>query len=234
MQTRSYGSLKLRHSFPHETLRLKRRNSSTLYSLTLAGIRNRSPRFTQFYARPERTLTMYSKSNWLSEQPLQNSNDCNNYSIPKSLVIGSQHNYYDGCNNYSETMHPPEEAFVRELFLQKLPSNVRMVLASVKRDTTLPELAQMADEIVEVATPSVSAVTHDPPHLTTEMEQLRSDVASLTNLVKSLTRRRRSPSPNPTRRQSTTDLCWYHQRFGDAARKCQEPCSKSGNATASH
>ena len=94
--------------------------------------------------------------------------------------------------------HPPEEAFVRELFLQKHPSNVRMVLAFVKCDTTLPELAQMADEIVEVATPSVSAVTHNPPHLTTEMEQLRSDVASLTNLVKSLTRRRRSPSPNPT------------------------------------
>ncbi len=101
---------------------------------------------------------------------------------------------------------PPNDAFVREPFLQKLPSNIKMVLTSVKCDNTLAELAQMADEIVEVATPSVSAVTHVPPHFT-EMEQLRSEVANLTNLVKSLTRHCRSPSSNPDRQQSTTDLC---------------------------
>ena len=133
--------------------------------------------------------------------------------------------------------HPPDEAFVRELFLQKLPSNVRMVLASARRDATLTQLAQMADDIIEVATPSISAVHRDAratPQLAAEMEQLRSDVAGLTNLVKSLSRHRRSPSPHPSRRQLTTDLCWYHQRFGDDARKCQEPCSKSGNSAASH
>ena len=128
----------------------------------------------------------------------------------------------------------PDGAFVRELFLQRLPSNVRMVLASARPDTSIDELAQMADKIVEVATPSVSAVTTTPPHITVEMEQLRSEVAHLTNLVKSLTQRRRSPSPNRHRRQSPTDvLCWYHQRFGDSARNCIEPCSKSGNGTAS-
>ena len=56
---------------------------------------------------------------------------------------------------------PPDEAFVHDLFLQKLPSNVRMVLASVRRDTTLTQLAQMADDIIEVATPSISAVHRD-------------------------------------------------------------------------
>ena len=58
----------------------------------------------------------------------------------------------------------PDGAFVRELFLQRLPSNVRMVLASARPDTSIDELAQMADKIVEVATPSVSAVTTTPPH----------------------------------------------------------------------
>ena len=131
---------------------------------------------------------------------------------------------------------PPDEAFVRDLFLQKLPSNVRMVLASVRRDTTLTQLAQMADDIIEVATPSISAIHHDAratPLLAAKMEQLRSDVAGLTNLVKSLSRRS-SPSLHPSCRQLTTDLCWYHQRFGDDVRKCQEPCSKSGNSAASH
>ena len=108
-----------------------------------------------------------------------------------------------------------------------------MVLASVSRDTNLEELAQMADAIVEVATPSVSAVNAVPHHLATEIKQLHSEVASLTTLVKSLTQRRRSPSPNSSRRQSSTDLCWYHQHYGDSARKCIEPCSKSGNAPAS-
>ena len=140
-----------------------------------------------------------------------------------------------------DTPRLPDEAFVRELFLQRLPSNVRMVLASTRQDTSLEELAQMADKIVEVATPSVSAVNNIPssipPQIATEMEQLRSEVASLTSLVKSITQHRRSPSPNFRRRQSpsrsSTDLCWYHQRYGDFARKCIEPCSKSGNAMAS-
>ena len=98
---------------------------------------------------------------------------------------------------------PPDEAFVRELFLQKLPSSVRMVLASARCDTTLAQLAQMADKIMKVATPSISDVHHDArptPQPSAEMEQLRSEVAGLTNLVKSLTRRRRSPSPHPSRR----------------------------------
>ena len=48
-----------------------------------------------------------------------------------------------------------DNAFLKELFLQRLPSNVRMVLASV--DTTdLAKLADMADKIVEVATPQDS------------------------------------------------------------------------------
>ena len=132
-----------------------------------------------------------------------------------------------------------DTALVRELFLQRLPLNVRMVLASTAPNTSLEELAQTADKIVEAATPGPSvASVSKPTHSTTaELDQLRSEVATLTNLVKTLARagsdRRRSPSPNPSRRPPTDGLCWYHQRFGDSARKCQEPCSKSGNGTAS-
>ena len=61
-----------------------------------------------------------------------------------------------------DTPRLPDEAFVCELFLQRLPPNVRMVLASARQDTSLEELAQMADKIVEVATPSVSAVNNIP------------------------------------------------------------------------
>ena len=45
----------------------------------------------------------------------------------------------------------------QELFLQRLPGNVRMVLASADPATDLAQLAVMADKVSEVATPTVSA-----------------------------------------------------------------------------
>ena len=49
-------------------------------------------------------------------------------------------------------------SFLRELFLQRLPPNVRMVLASADPSTTLENLADMADKIMEVSTPTVAAM----------------------------------------------------------------------------
>lgn len=130
-------------------------------------------------------------------------------------------------------------AFLRELFLQRLPTNVRMVLASTRSDMPIDELAQLADKIVEVAVPEVATVSAQST--TSEVDQLRAEIASLKQQIQTLQlphrrsrRRSRSPAlplPSP---QAPTTLCWYHQKFGDAARKCQPPCSKSGNATASH
>ena len=95
--------------------------------------------------------------------------------------------------------------FLRELFLQRLPANVRMVLASTRDNTSIEELAQLADRIIEVAVPpSVSNVSTQPA----ELDQLKAEITSLTQVVNSLRRnyrsnsrsryssnRRRSPSP---------------------------------------
>ena len=126
-------------------------------------------------------------------------------------------------------------SFLWELFLQRLPSNVRMVLASTADTTSLDELASLSDKIMEVATPTSSVSVVSQSQLTSEMEQLRTQISDLHKLVQqlSISQRRnpprtRSPSPAPNRLQS--DLCWYHQKFGDRAKKCRQPCSKSGNA----
>ena len=131
-----------------------------------------------------------------------------------------------------------DQSFLRELFLQRLPANIRMVLASTPDTTGLEDLAQLiADKVMEVATPTIAAV--HTPHLTSEVEQLRTEVSRLKDIVKSLsmsrssstrTTRGRSPSPHP---RAEPTLCWYHERFGDDGRKCRPPCSKSGNNTAS-
>ena len=136
-----------------------------------------------------------------------------------------------------DAAHGFDPKFLRELFLQRLPSNARMVLASSSDDVSLDELAQLADRIMDVSTPTVAAVSS--PSMTSELEQLRSEVTRLNALVQKLQlstrtqphiRNPRSRSPSPRR---PPNLCWYHFRFGDNAQKCRPPCSKSGNDSAS-
>uniref|UniRef100_A0A1X7SG25 Uncharacterized protein n=1 Tax=Amphimedon queenslandica TaxID=400682 RepID=A0A1X7SG25_AMPQE len=138
---------------------------------------------------------------------------------------------------------------LKELFLQRLPSNVRMILASTPGDNTVQDLAALADKIVEVTGPSRPPPIHNvstsdsDTQLAVELAKLREEVAYLKKIVRSNSRSpssrgHRSHSPrsdrdSPAPRQAS-DLCWYHQRFGDQARQCREPCSRSsGNAPAS-
>lgn len=128
--------------------------------------------------------------------------------------------------------------FLRELFLQRLPANVRMVLASADASMTMDKLADMADKVMEVATPNVAAITGTQanPVDSSGFQQLRDEVSRLNDLVASLAIRSRrcsssrnrqvlSPAPaGPTASNSTPEdeLCWYH---ADGARKCRDPCS---------
>lgn len=70
-----------------------------------------------------------------------------------------------------------DSVFLRELFLQHLPNNVRMVLASTADTVTLQQLAELAERIVEVAAPSVSAV--HTPQLSADVDQLHTEVTKL-------------------------------------------------------
>ena len=84
-----------------------------------------------------------------------------------------------------------DDGFLKQLFLQKLPANIRMVLAT-SSTTSLEKLSELADKVAEVATPHVAAIQTPPA---SEIDQLREEVAKLTATVKSLARRR---SPTPT------------------------------------
>ena len=130
---------------------------------------------------------------------------------------------------------------IRELFLQRLPSNVRMVLASFGDTKPLEELAELGDNIIAAGPPGVSGVTQPEP--SREVEELRSELAQLRERVSTLSTSTRIRSPSPHRRlfrprsppphPTPTSMCWYHARFGDMARKCTPPCSYSGNGKAS-
>ena len=53
---------------------------------------------------------------------------------------------------------PIDNSFLRELFLQRLPAKVQMILASVD-DMNISKLAKMAEKIMNVGTPMVAAVS---------------------------------------------------------------------------
>jgi len=149
-----------------------------------------------------------------------------------------------------------DETFLRELFLQRLPSDVRMVLAVSPNNVPLESLAELADRVTEVSTQRVAIVTPattpsnchtNQPSLATpvaavdnhqptsaDFERILSELAKLQMTVKSLTKARNStPSRRPRHNSpssshvhpGTSQLCWYHQKFGDEARKCIPPCS---------
>ena len=144
-------------------------------------------------------------------------------------------------------------SFLQEFFLQRLPHNVRMVLASTPDTTSLDKLAELADKIMEVAAPpppSVASATtpivagvNTPAPLAAEVEHLRSEVTRLGSLVQQLGRSRSSSrpasrpsrrSPTPTRSTRNDSYCWYHTTFGDRAQRCRSPCNWSGNDQAGH
>ena len=101
-------------------------------------------------------------------------------------------------------------AFFCTLFLQRLPANVRMILASAgTTTTTLEQLPNLADKVVEVASPTIEIAATSPefPQLLTEIKQLRTEVRQLQMSVQTLshqsrprgcsTDRSRQPSPSP-------------------------------------
>ena len=90
-----------------------------------------------------------------------------------------------------------EERILRQLFLQRLPQNVQLILASSSDAVDLEQLALIADKIVEVAVPlavsnvsagSATAPTTMPPHSSydSRLDEMQAQISQLTSLVKSL------------------------------------------------
>lgn len=107
---------------------------------------------------------------------------------------------------------------LRELFLQRLPTNLRTVLATL--DLELPELAEKADNIIDLL---------DPPAVMAEIDQLQQEVAFLKRNSSGFQAKR-----FVQRKKEHFEQCWYHRRFGLKANKCVLPCNFEGNASTSH
>ena len=139
-----------------------------------------------------------------------------------------------------------DSKFLREAFLEKLPPNVQAILAVGTENNTLPQLAALADKIMEtmatqLPSPSMAAVSQPPAHqpytssenalLTSLIEEVRALRLECANLRSQVHNRSRS-SNRQGRSRSRQQICHYHKRFGKEARKCREPCLFSENIQA--
>ncbi len=151
----------------------------------------------------------------------------------------------------SNTNGHASELFLRELSLQHLHSNVRMVLASTLGTSALDKPAELADHFMEVTPTGVIATVNNIPDISAEVEHLRDEVSRLEKLVRKLSYssqytscsasrcphrlpipQHTSDSPDQHSSQTPDSFCWYHQKFGRQAQFCRSPCSYQLNSQA--
>lgn len=115
-------------------------------------------------------------------------------------------------------LHDDPTTLKRALFLSNLPADVRSILAG-HDISDMEDLAEAADRIWEsrVTGSQMSQVSRDtsPPVSLPPQEP--------TEAVSTVQRRRASNQ----RAQKQSSICFYHQKFGPDARRCQPDCKFS-------
>ena len=152
-----------------------------------------------------------------------------------------------------------ENGILKQLFLQRLPQNIQLILASTPDTVQLNEHALLADKILEVAPPQpfIASISPSPVYssVAKKIHDLGNQFNSLTTQLATLVSqgrfqprprtcsrscsRGRSPAPSQssTHRQGASasllqsSICWYHRRFVSHAHHCTIPCSFTANNT---
>nr|XP_050042588.1 uncharacterized protein LOC126539800 [Dermacentor andersoni] len=131
---------------------------------------------------------------------------------------------------------PTHSALLRELFLRRLSQSIRLVLAAAC-DVTLDHLSELADQVHEATSPSVTALTTSDPaisRLDARINELAASIAALRSL----------PPPCPgdtftTYRSShsfahTSSSLLVPPAFRTPTHEVHAPCSWRGNAHRDH
>ena len=134
---------------------------------------------------------------------------------------------------------------LRPLWLARLPAFTQAILAS-QGSKSLDELADLDDAIAD-ANPRAQVFetsSATPLHLLfQQLSVMKSEMADLKATMLNEISELRRPQDNRRRRncscprsasrsRNRSDVCWYHDRFGNDAKKCTQPCSYgAGNDT---
>ncbi|XP_037572057.1 uncharacterized protein LOC119454126 [Dermacentor silvarum] len=126
-----------------------------------------------------------------------------------------------------------------QIFLQRLPSNVHVMLATVA-EKDRGKMAAIADTIMAAANHSASVAnvqveSYSAPS-PNELLESREEIARPTETVAALQARTSHPLEQCSAQPQQPPLrwCWYNRKHGDAARKCVAPCGYPGNTRGQH
>ena len=137
------------------------------------------------------------------------------------------------------------EDLLKTLFMQRLPPHVQQILA-ISNDK-LEKLAEMADSIMSLAggaavhavrgpvsevlqterIPEEQSLRHMLMEITSRLDQLetRSRPRSKDSWRGNGRQRSGSNRRNSSGQRPSSELCWFHQRFGKKATNCRSPCN---------
>lgn len=139
------------------------------------------------------------------------------------------------------------EAIIRTLFLGQMPETLRPFLTAWEEED-LEKLAKVADKMFD-ANNTVNTVSSVPPQPTTSASvnaiSSRMSFSDMCNAIKELSekldkiqqdigkgkyqQRNRSKARSRSRETKNIEgqtLCYFHRKFGDAARNCKPECSR--------
>lgn len=151
---------------------------------------------------------------------------------------------FNEMRQISGTMLPDE--VLKNVWMSKLPETVRGHVAANTTKKSVTDLIELADLVMDVSTASSSvfAVQKFDPS-SDRMSRLEATVEKLTEAIANLTsqtrgrshqRKRQSSSSSRKRNESKSSArinenghCYYHAKFGTAARKCSDGCQYPKN-----
>ena len=128
--------------------------------------------------------------------------------------------------------------FRRTLWKYRLLPHIQVIIPT-QAQVALDDVALLADKIAEVTPPPcvarVASSDTDISILTDRIDELAQQIAALSassfrTRSPSRTKHARRPSRSATR-SPASDICWYHRRFKEYAKRCTAPCTwQQGNA----
>ncbi|XP_063972197.1 uncharacterized protein LOC135160010 [Diachasmimorpha longicaudata] len=136
------------------------------------------------------------------------------------------------------------DEMMRSLWMNHMPITLRSILSATET-WELEKMAELADRIHDISSsPTVMATTHTSHSTSSLSDKLQklsdkfdallqgfSDLNMKFNKLSNSRHRSRSrslgiPPGNPSSR-NTSQMCFYHMRYGDKAKRCTKPCSFS-------
>nr|XP_029723963.1 uncharacterized protein LOC115264431 [Aedes albopictus] len=127
-----------------------------------------------------------------------------------------------------------DDKIIKSLWMQQLPETTQAVLKVSEDTLQLHQLAEQADKLADVTRNRIAASTVAAPDdkMVFDLAELRAEIAELSSEIAAFRQTRgRSRNQSYSRQQGTRSTsrdqhpyCYYHRRFGTAAKNCREPC----------